>query len=41
MWDGAITFRCEENASHIRNKNNIAPIKEIKDPIEETVFHVV
>lgn len=41
MNEGVITVRCDTRASHIRNKKKSAPIREIIDPIEDTVFHVV
>jgi len=37
----AITSRLAAKASHKMNKNIITAINEIRDPIEETVFHSV
>ena len=35
------TSRLEANASHTINTIRITAVKEMKEPIEETVFHAV
>lgn len=39
-WGGVI-FRWDENASQIKKRKNIALTRDIIDPIDEIIFHVV
>jgi hypothetical protein len=41
MFIDIILLRDDENLSHIMNTRNSTPIREIIDPIDDTMFHIV
>jgi hypothetical protein len=41
IFIGIILLRDDENLSHMMNTRNRTPIREIIDPIDDTIFHIV
>ena len=41
MWNLEITLRCEAKASHKMKIKNIRAVKDSRDPIEDTTFHII
>lgn len=41
MWYLEITLRCEANASHRIKIKNIRAVKDRRDPIDDTTFHII
>lgn len=38
---GGMMFRCDANASQIKNRNISAPTRDMRDPIDDTAFHAL